>query len=586
MSTKYVQAPVLYLAGSGVIVGATSIVLTSLTDIYGNVLTMTDFGDKGYITLEPDTSNEEAASFTGITANSNGTYTLTGVKTGLAKSPYTETSGLIRAHAGGTKVVITDTVQHIDNFVNKNNDATIAGTMTFTANPVVPSPVGGTDAANKNYVLSVVSGGTVTTNSIIENGTAGETVSAGQVLYLKSTDGRWWKADASTAATVDSVQLGIAQGAGTAGNSITGGILRRGVDINQSGGSAGALGYIRNSGGTVNTSAGTTTRIIGNFLSATNFDFDPAYYYTLTANQKNALIDGGSFRFGGTGADGALSISSGTTTINLSGSQYYILNYTSISITGTGKLAFSNPHANGTTVIIKSQGNVTLTSSTVPNIDASSIGAAGGASYVGTSGDGNDGSNGITFSIFQTNKGKAGNLSAPSVSDTPTAILPTSLSLSQSIISQKYNNIFIGSGGGSGRNGSTLPSTSGAGGRGGGCLIIECNGYLNFTTAGGISVSGGNGSAGSLAGTGNSGGGGGGSGGFCAVFYNSLTASSGTINSSGGTGGTEIYSGPGGNSFSGGGGASATNTSGAIISTTGGAGGDGLSIIAKNTDFA
>ena len=104
----FVQTNTMYLSGSGVIVAATSVSVTSFTDIYGNVLTMADFGTRGYATLEPDTTNEEAFSFTGVTANANGTYTLTGIKTALAKSPYTETSGLIRGHSGGTKMVISD----------------------------------------------------------------------------------------------------------------------------------------------------------------------------------------------------------------------------------------------------------------------------------------------------------------------------------------------------------------------------------------------------------------------------------------------------------------------------------------------
>lgn len=141
MTVKYVQTNTLYLAGAGTIVGATSITLTSFTDIYANVLTMASFGDKGYITLEPDTTNEEAATFTGVTANTNGTYTLTGVKTGLAQSPYTETSGLIRQHNGGTKVVVTDNVEFWNTFGNKHNDETIDGQWTFTNTPIVPGVV-------------------------------------------------------------------------------------------------------------------------------------------------------------------------------------------------------------------------------------------------------------------------------------------------------------------------------------------------------------------------------------------------------------------------------------------------------------
>jgi microcystin-dependent protein len=129
----FVQSNTLYLAGSGVVIGATSITLTSLTDIYGNVLTMADFGTKGYVTLEPDTTNEEAATFTGITANANGTYTLTGVSTVLAKSPYTESSGLVRAHSGGTKVVISDSAAFWANIKAYMDGIAISGAPNATS---------------------------------------------------------------------------------------------------------------------------------------------------------------------------------------------------------------------------------------------------------------------------------------------------------------------------------------------------------------------------------------------------------------------------------------------------------------------
>lgn len=164
--TKYVQTNTLYLAGSGVIVGATSIVLTTFTDIYGNVLTMTDFGSKGYGTLEPDTTNEEGFTFTGVTANANGTYTLTGVATVLAKSPYTETSGLVRSHFGGTKVVITDNVAFWNTFANKANDEVITGTWTFN---VAPSSLSATPASTSvlgNVKLSAAASKSLSTATV------------------------------------------------------------------------------------------------------------------------------------------------------------------------------------------------------------------------------------------------------------------------------------------------------------------------------------------------------------------------------------------------------------------------------------
>lgn len=186
MTTLFVQSPTLYLAGSGAIIGATSITLTSLTDIYGNVLTMADFGSAGYITLEPDTTNAEAATFTGVTANANGTYTLTGIKTGLAKSPYTETSGLVRNHAGGTKVVVTDNVEFWNTFVNKNNDGTMVGYLSG------PTPVSSGQYATKGYVDGVAIAGAPTASTTVL-GIAKLSVDpaiATSPIVVETTDGR------------------------------------------------------------------------------------------------------------------------------------------------------------------------------------------------------------------------------------------------------------------------------------------------------------------------------------------------------------------------------------------------------------
>lgn len=283
MSILYCQTLTKYLAGSGVIIGATTVTLTDLTDIYGNVLTMANFGSKGFITLEPKTTNEEAATFTGVTANANGTYTLTGVKTGIAVSPYTETSGLVRQHAGGTQVVITDTVQFWNTFANKENNNAFTGVNT------VPDPVGVTEIANKQWVLSVVNGGAVSFDQLIVPGTAGETLSQGDLVYFKVADGKWWKTDADTSATLFGVQLGFAQSAGTADVVITGGVLVRGLDTNHSG-TAGGLVYASNTPGAVSSSAGTTSKVIGQYaISSAGIYFNPEFYEIITPAQAAAI---------------------------------------------------------------------------------------------------------------------------------------------------------------------------------------------------------------------------------------------------------------------------------------------------------
>lgn len=178
MAILYVQSPTLYLSGAGVVIGATSVTLTSLTDIYGNVLTMSDFGALGYLTLEPDTNNAEGATFTGVTANANGTYTLTGVKTVLAKSPYTQTSGLVRNHSGGTKVVVTDNVAFWNTFTNKENNETINGVWTFPGATL--SRVSVASDADVTTVTNLVTYGQLQ-RTAIAGGTPGSTLVIGYV---------------------------------------------------------------------------------------------------------------------------------------------------------------------------------------------------------------------------------------------------------------------------------------------------------------------------------------------------------------------------------------------------------------------
>lgn len=129
----YLQTQATTLYGAGAVLGATSVILSSLVDLEGNTVAMTDLGTLGFGTIAPGASGEEeATTFTGITQNANGTATLTGVKTQLGKAPYTQTSGLLRSHAGGTIFVLSNTAGFYDSISGKNNDETITGIWTFT----------------------------------------------------------------------------------------------------------------------------------------------------------------------------------------------------------------------------------------------------------------------------------------------------------------------------------------------------------------------------------------------------------------------------------------------------------------------
>lgn len=258
-----VQSQTFTVVGNGAVAGSVSIQLESFKDILGNNLTMASFGDSGFGTIEPNTTNEDSISFTGITQNPDGTATLTGVASRLFITPFTAGSGLRASHAGSVPFIISNTSAFYTTYPNKSNQESI------TQNWTVPDPVGATDIANKQYVLSVVNGGPVSFASVILPGNAGETVAAGNVLYLNGADNEWYKADADNDYSVETT-FGVAQGSGTNGNTITDGVLIYGVDDNQSGLTTGQPYYISTSAGGIVTPSPSKSYFVGNAISATS----------------------------------------------------------------------------------------------------------------------------------------------------------------------------------------------------------------------------------------------------------------------------------------------------------------------------
>ena len=190
MSTnrKYVQAQPFSLAGSGTFLADTVITLTAFNQISANgsaqgaALSMTDFGTKGYGTLEPGSQlNEEQISFTGVTTNSDGTVNITGIKSVGFVAPYTETTGLAKLHAGGVQFVISNDVGFYNDFANKHNEETIDQVWTFDTGKVPISlsvPTLNNELANKTYVdnvaLSGAPDGNTTTKGIYQAATVAQ----------------------------------------------------------------------------------------------------------------------------------------------------------------------------------------------------------------------------------------------------------------------------------------------------------------------------------------------------------------------------------------------------------------------------
>lgn len=188
------------LYGGGIGSSDTSITLSSFQQPVSNyLLAMADFGDIGYVTIEPGSSSrQEFVSFTGLTQNSDGTATLTGVVRGLAPvPPYTASTTIQKAHAGGSNVVISNPPQLYEELATRSNDEWITGAWGFQTTATT-SDVCNTanELCNKTYVdsLSVAGAPTSTEDTLgivelatnLEMGTSTASSSSGRPLVLLS----------------------------------------------------------------------------------------------------------------------------------------------------------------------------------------------------------------------------------------------------------------------------------------------------------------------------------------------------------------------------------------------------------------
>lgn len=544
---------------------ATSIIVNNFS-VNGVLLTMANFGVKGFATIEPNNStNQEQIDFTGVTRNSNGTATLTGVGRGISfVYPYVSVIANMKSHATGAILTISNTAEFYSNFLSNINTATITqpfifGSTTPPTYDFIPSnfaALASTTLAPKGYVDSAVIGGGVPANP--------------------------------TTAGISKISTGAQAAAGTAGDGIYYYALTSSI----------ATSTCQSAANSVLIASSTTGKLPPTCLDTTAPYTFTATTTTATTSIASLTVNGSTIYpyFGGTGADGALNIASGTTTINLNGQAVFEKDYTSITIGGTtGSLAFSNPNANGTTVILRSQGACIATSTGVA-IDLSAMGGSAGVGFAainttggGKGGDGGGISGGKGSYISEVSGGSgsasagsggggggsalfgtAGTFSSPAIGTGNMAFSFGGSGGVNSTISSSTLFVNPGGGGGGGTGAANYTSSNGSGGNGGvggGSLVLACNGALNFT--GNIKSVGANGSAGqnvSGSTSGGGGGGGGGAGGNILILYNSLTANSGTFTLTAGSGGA---------------GGTATTQAGA----TGGAGSAGASLIAKNSYF-
>lgn len=180
----------------------TTITLSSFTEpISGTPITMSSLAtDIAYATIDPQsTTRKEFVSFTGISQNSDGTATLTGVSRGLSfLSPFTASSTLRKAHPGQSILILSDSPQFFNEYARRRSDETITGQWTFNTFPITPSTTlasttaaGWVELATPQEAASSTASGTIARLVIPASmATSSPTSTSGHVVPVTGTDGK------------------------------------------------------------------------------------------------------------------------------------------------------------------------------------------------------------------------------------------------------------------------------------------------------------------------------------------------------------------------------------------------------------
>ena len=495
----------------------TTVPVSALTTKDGHTLTMSDLGSYVFLTLEPGSTKEEIVMCTGIAGS-----TFTGCTRGLAfyGTSTTAVAANQKTHNAGSTIVMSNVHYVYEQFVDTNaKDQTVAGNKTYTGTnlfysfPVVSStgytglPTQNGQLATKYYVDTVGAGGFTADNILPDGGLAVAGTSPEKAyVYVRadkgmvtSTDGVYQSVDTST---------GLTQGASGIGLS--------------------------------------TSTLVGLIATTT-----PSANVLPLSDASSTIRGWGGF--GGTGLDGDLTISSGTTTLNCGSADVLEKNYNNVYITGTGILTASTTNNNGCILLLKVKGNLIVTSTATASINLDGWGAKGktGAGYAGA---------GL---IRQTNPGSGYTGGIGLLHSTSTL--------------NKIINIYTGAAG----SGQAVNGT-GTGANGGGALYMEVGGNVIMS---GTSTF--RGLTGTIvnANNNNCSGGGGAGGGSRTSATDGEHASKLVSNVGNGSGGGGVFY------LTYGGSISNTMTiltnGGSLVSTDcyGGAGGDGYSMVVKNMSW-
>jgi len=197
---------------------------------------------------------------------------VTGLERGLSpEDGVTQVATLKFAHRRGASVQITDfpLIQRLRDQVD--GDSTFDNVISYA--PGV-TPVGSDDIADVGYVLSTITGtSSLVLDELAVPGNAGETFATGSVLYFQENDQEWYRLDVDIDSHFVDREIGMANGAGSNGVAIPGGVTIRGL-FTTSNLTAGANYFASSTAGA--TSTATTSQPLGVARSTTQLYFNPS----------------------------------------------------------------------------------------------------------------------------------------------------------------------------------------------------------------------------------------------------------------------------------------------------------------------
>ena len=255
---------------AGLAADGTSIQVKKFVDSKGAEVALSDFGTYFAVVIKQG-NTVEIIKCDGITqSSSDDSATLSVATSGRdlsPKSPYTGGS-TGNAFSPGAEVIVTNDPFTMSFFIQGDIANTFSAVQTFSVFPEKSGSLTPTDDeqfATKAYVDATATGDAVT-SALKSTVTYGEDVSAGDPVYLKTSDGKWWRAYANDPDTCIGVQLGIATEAALA--DAEGVITRKGRDTTQTGMTINADYYLTDAGA-LSTTAGSYVVKFGTAVAAT-----------------------------------------------------------------------------------------------------------------------------------------------------------------------------------------------------------------------------------------------------------------------------------------------------------------------------